>query len=30
MRGGESEEMFRQAGVALEFQHDEVQQYEQQ
>jgi dCMP deaminase len=26
--GVESEEMFREAGVALEYKHDEVQQYE--
>ena len=28
--GAESEELFRQAGVALEFFHDEVQQYDNQ
>ena len=28
--GGESEEMFQGANVALEFMHDEVQQYERQ
>ena len=26
--GGESEEMFRAAGITLEFNHDEVQEYE--
>ncbi len=28
--GAESEEMFRLAGIALEYQHDEVQQYDNQ
>jgi dCMP deaminase len=28
--GTESEAMFKEAGVALEFKHDEVQQYEGQ
>lgn len=28
--GAESEEMFRQAGVDLEYKHDEVQQYDKQ
>ena len=28
--GKESEEMFRQAGVLLEYVHDEIQQYEKQ
>ena len=28
--GAESEEMFRTAGVELEFVHDEVEQYEKQ
>jgi dCMP deaminase len=28
--GAESEELFRQAGIKLEFFHDEVQQYENQ
>jgi dCMP deaminase len=28
--GGESEEMFKTAGVKLEFFHEEVQQYEVQ
>jgi dCMP deaminase len=28
--GAESEAMFEEAGVSLEFIHDEVQQYDQQ
>jgi dCMP deaminase len=28
--GAESEELFRQAGVALEYKHDEVQEYDNQ
>ena len=28
--GGESEEMFRTAGILLEYKHDEVQEYENQ
>jgi len=28
--GAESEEMFRQAGISLEFVHDEIQEYEKQ
>jgi dCMP deaminase len=28
--GAESEAMFKEAGVSLEFIHDEVQQYDQQ
>jgi dCMP deaminase len=28
--GKESEEMFRQAGVTLEYVHDEIQQYDKQ
>ena len=28
--GGESEEMFEQAGISLEFNHDEVQRYQDQ
>jgi len=28
--GAESEELFRQAGVALEYKHDEVQEYDTQ
>ncbi|MCX6233015.1 MAG: cytidine/deoxycytidylate deaminase family protein [Bacteroidetes bacterium] len=28
--GGESEEMFQQAGISIVFLHDEVQQYEKQ
>ena len=29
-KGAESEEMFRQAGIELEFFYDEVQKYENQ
>jgi dCMP deaminase len=28
--GSDSEEMFKQAGIALEFVHDEIQEYERQ
>jgi len=28
--GGESEAMFKEAGISLEFVHDEIQQYEKQ
>lgn len=28
--GAESEEMFRQAGIAIEFRHEDVQQYDRQ
>ena len=28
--GGESEELFRQAGVAIEYKHDEIQEYDNQ
>lgn len=28
--GGESEAMFREAGILLEYKHDEIQQYENQ
>jgi dCMP deaminase len=28
--GGESEELFRQAGVTIEYKYDEIQEYDNQ